>query len=343
MALPTAATTASLEETAASVRTCTRCRLHQGRTLAVPGEGPPEAAVLLLGEAPGREEDRSGRPFVGAAGKILDRALRAAKLPRAEVFVTNVVKCRPPSNRAPKADEVEACRPYLLAQIAALRPRMIVTLGSTSLKALTGSNLELKEARTQAHTFEGRAVLATYHPAAVLYNRKLEKELRSDMRKVVRLGRDRRPAVRSGGPRKGRPVRAVASSGGVVLDAEGRILLLKRVDESLWCLPKGTQEAGESLETTARREVQEETGLTVKLLRPVHVIRYAYFWPPENVNYDKTVSYFLAEPTGGALRLEAGFDEARWVTREEALALLHWKNDRDVVTKAFELLPAGSA
>lgn len=341
--MPDEAAAAALEETAASVRACVRCRLHESRTLAVPGEGRAGAAVFLLGEAPGREEDLSGRPFVGAAGKILDRALRAAKLARADVFVTNVVKCRPPSNRAPKADEVDACRAYLLGQIASVRPRVIVTLGSTSLKALTGSNVELKEARTRSHAFEGRVVIATYHPAAVLYNRKLEKELGSDLRKVARLVRERRPAVRSGAPRRGRPVKTVASSGGVVLDATGRILLLKRADESLWCLPKGTQEAGESLESTARREILEETGLRVKLLGPVHEIRYAYFWPPENLNYDKTVSYFLAEPTGGALHLEAGFDDARWVTREEALSLLHWRNDRDVVTKAFALVGARSA
>ena len=259
------------------------------------------------------------------------------------MFVTNVVKCRPPSNRAPKADEAEACRVHLLAQIAAVRPRVIVALGSTSLRALTGSDQELKESRTQSHAFEGRTVIATYHPAAVLYNRKLEQELRSDLRKVARPVRERRPSVRSGAPQKGRPVRTVASSGGVVLDTTGRILLLKRADESLWCLPKGTQEVGEALEAPARREILEETGLRVKLLGPVHAIRYAYFWPPENMNYDKTVSYFLAEPTGGALHLESGFDDARWVTREEALSLLHWRNDRDVVTKAFELLGARSA
>jgi len=103
------------------VRACTLCRLHEGRAHAVPGEGPLDPPVLLVGEAPGREEDASGRPFVGAAGRVLDKALRAAGLPRDAVFVTNVVKCRPPGNRAPKADEMEACRPYLLAQIELVR------------------------------------------------------------------------------------------------------------------------------------------------------------------------------------------------------------------------------
>ncbi len=320
------------------MRACTRCRLHEGRVLAVPGEGPLDAPVLLLGEAPGREEDAAGRPFVGAAGRILDAALRSARLDRASVYVTNLAKCRPPENRSPKADEVEACRPYLLAEIAAVRPRILVTLGSTALRGLLGPGYELKEARRKPLEFEGVPVVATYHPAAVLYNRKLERDLRNDLRRVVRLLRPPTARIKSGPPRKAMPVRATVSSGAVVADAAGRILLLKRVDEDIWCLPKGTQEAGESLEATALRELREETGLVVKLLRPLHTIHYSYYWPPGNVNYDKSVAYFLAEPVGGRLTPESGFDEARWVHPPEALRLLHWKNDREVVLRAFEIL-----
>lgn len=338
MAVPGEDRSKSLEETAARIRACTSCRLHAGRTHAVPGEGPLDANVLLLGEAPGREEDESGRPFVGAAGRILDTALKAARLPRETVYITNVVKCRPADNRAPKVDEIEACRPYLVAQIAALRPKVVVTLGSTSLNGLLGPGLELKEARRKPLQFGALPVVATYHPAAVLYNRKLERDLRNDLKRVVKMLRPPPARIKSGPPRTGTPLKPTASSGGVIADAEGRILLLKRADENIWCLPKGTQEPGETLEATAMREIREETGLVVKLIRSLHTIRYSYFWPPEAVNYDKSVTYFLAEPVGGRLKLEGGFDEARWVTRTEAPRLLHWKNDRDVVARAFEIL-----
>lgn len=329
-----------LEETAGRIRICTLCRLHEGRTHAVPGEGSVDADVLLLGEAPGREEDQSGRPFVGAAGRILDGALKAAPLARDSVFITNVVKCRPPDNRAPKADEIEACRPYLLAQIEAVRPKVLVTLGSTGLRGLQGPGIGLKEVRGKTLRFERIPVVPTYHPAGVLYNRKLERDLRNDLKRVAKLLRPPPARIRSGAPRTDKPLKPTSSSGGVIADAEGRILLLKRADERIWCLPKGTQEPGETLAKTAVREIREETGLIVKLLGPLLTIRYSYFWPPGAVNYDKSVAYFLAEPVAGRLQLESGFDEARWVTRAEALRLLHWKNDRNVVTRAFEVLEA---
>src|SRR6266508_573660 len=160
-----------LEETARAIRTCTRCRLHAGRTHAVPGDGPFDADVVMVGEAPGKAEDASGRPFMGAAGKVLDKVLGAARLARGSVFITNVVKCRPPANRAPRADEIEACRPYLLTQIAAVRPKAVVTLGSTALRGVLGSALQLKDARTKRLALDDVPVVPTYHPAAILYNR----------------------------------------------------------------------------------------------------------------------------------------------------------------------------
>jgi len=331
---------AILEEAAQQIRTCTRCRLHEGRVHAVPGEGPLDADVFLIGEAPGRDEDASGRPFVGAAGKILNKALAAARLPRDSVFVTNVVKCRPPANRGPRADELESCRPYLATQIAVVRPKVLVTLGSTALRGLLGKGPELKDIRGRAAVFEGIPVVPTYHPAAILYNRRLEASLRADLRKAARMARSKRLRIRSGPPRETKPTRPTASSGAAIVGPDGRILLLKRADEEIWCLPKGTVEPGETLEETAIREVQEETGLRVKLLRPLHEVRYSFYWPPAAVNYDKTVTYFLAEPIGGWIAPEPGFDEARWVTRPEALRLLHWKNDKDVVARAFEAVRA---
>lgn len=176
-----------LSKTAAAVRACTRCRLHATRIHAVPGEGPIDASVFVIGEAPGRDEDASGRPFAGAAGKILDKVLQAAGLPRGETYITNVVKCRPPANRAPKADEIGSCRPYLLAQIEAVRPKIIITLGATALRGVLGRGVQFKEARGTTIEFGGVPLLPTYHPAAVLYNRRLEGGIRRDLRKATRL------------------------------------------------------------------------------------------------------------------------------------------------------------
>lgn len=327
-----------LEALAHQVRACTLCPLHEGRTLAVPGEGPFDASVLIVGEAPGREEDASGRPFVGSAGAVLTKVLASAGLSREDAFITNVVKCRPPGNRAPKPDEIEACRPYLLRQHELVRPKVIVALGSSALRGLLGPGVELREARSRELRHRETPVVGTYHPAAVLYRRKLEAELRRDVQRAARVLRASKPRVRSGRPRSGRPFETTISSGAVVANPDGRILLLRRADEDIWCLPKGTVEAGETLEATAIREVLEESGLRVKLLRPLLTIHYKYYWPPRDVNVDKTVAYFLSEPVGGGLKPERGFDEARWVSGAQALRLLHWKNDRDVVRGALAIL-----
>lgn len=189
----------ALEATARTIRACTQCRLHTTRIRAVPGEGPVFAPILLLGEAPGRDEDAAGRPFVGRAGRILDAALAAAHIPRESVFITNVVKCRAPGNRRPKPDEAAACRDYLMGQIASVQPRVIVTLGATALRGVLGPGHELRTARGKRLGLGGIPVVATYHPAAVLYNRRLERELRRD------LGRVARSAMPSRVPRERRP------------------------------------------------------------------------------------------------------------------------------------------
>ncbi len=328
---------ATLEETASAVRVCTRCPLHTTRTHAVPGEGPSQATILLLGEAPGRDEDASGRPFVGRAGKILDRSLAAAGIERASVFITNVVKCRPPKNRRPKGKEVAACRLYLLAQIEAARPRVVVTLGATALHGLLGPGHVFKAARREHLRFGDVRVLATYHPAAVLYNRNLEGALRRDLARAAQAAKPARRRVLSRPARKDRETRPAVSCGGVILDAAHRVLLLRRADEGIWCLPKGTMEAGETPEGTALREIEEESGLQVRLVRPAGTIAFTYYWPPHDVNYARTVVYFLAEPVHGEVRLEPGFDAFRWASKEEALRLLHWEDTRGVVRLAFEL------
>jgi 8-oxo-dGTP pyrophosphatase MutT (NUDIX family) len=129
----------------------------------------------------------------------------------------------------------------------------------------------------------------------------------------------------------------------VVVGRDRRVLLLRRADEGTWGLPKGKIEPRESPEEAAIREVLEETGLSVRLLGPLAEVRYAYYWPPRRRNYDKRVTYYLANPVSGRLRAESGFDEVRWVSRREAMTLLSWPNDKDVVGKAFDAIPSKRA
>ena len=165
----------SLEGIAEEIRTCNLCRLAESRLNAVPGEGPGNAQLFLVGEGPGSEEDRQGRPFVGKAGELLNESLETAGLSRAEVFITNVVKCRPPSNRAPLRDEAEACRPYLERQLTLIKPKIICLLGNTAIESLLG---EAKPGiRGKLATVGGRNLFPTIHPAAAIYNPRLRKVL----------------------------------------------------------------------------------------------------------------------------------------------------------------------
>ncbi|MFA0757887.1 MAG: hypothetical protein PVTTEEND_001584 [Candidatus Fervidibacter sp.] len=182
------ATLTALDELHQQILTCTRCPLHQNRTHAVPGEGNPRAKVMFIGEAPGEQEDAQGRPFVGPAGRFLNELLALAGLSREEVFITNVVKCRPPNNRTPANDEVAACRPYLEAQIALIRPAVVCLLGGAALKALLP---ELKATITQVHgqpfTKSGIVFVPLLHPAAALHQPKWKDILRQDMLKLKAL------------------------------------------------------------------------------------------------------------------------------------------------------------
>jgi len=176
----------SLSLIAEQVRACTKCPLSLNRTNAVPGEGPPDAAVVIIGEGPGRNEDLQGRPFVGAAGKQLDGLLKDAGLVRDDVYITNVVKCRPPENRRPTDAEAEACHPYLERQIQLLRPTVIVLLGDSALKRfLPGQTLG--GAHGRLFNREGLALFPTYHPAAMIYNRTLEKVSSEDFEALGKI------------------------------------------------------------------------------------------------------------------------------------------------------------
>ena len=173
----------SIEKVAEEVRGCTLCALAKGRKLAVPGEGPANPPIMLIGEGPGFHENEQGRPFVGPAGKFLEALLGAIGFRRSEVFIANVVKCRPPNNRDPLPGEIGACDPYLQRQIELLDPKIIVTLGRYSMaKFFPGQTIS--RIHGQSRLRDGRHVIAMYHPAAALHNPRLRTVIEDDFKKV---------------------------------------------------------------------------------------------------------------------------------------------------------------
>jgi len=177
----------TLEKIASEVRVCTLCGLHKGRNKAVPGEGPANAEIMLIGEGPGFNEDQQGRPFVGAAGNFLNELLAQAGLKREDVWITNVVKCRPPSNRDPMPDEVGTCtQTYLDRQIAAIDPKIIITLGRFSMgKYMPG--VKITQVHGQMKRVGDRFVIAMFHPAAALHQAALKPAILADFAKVPQL------------------------------------------------------------------------------------------------------------------------------------------------------------
>ncbi|NIM98397.1 MAG: uracil-DNA glycosylase [candidate division Zixibacteria bacterium] len=150
------------------IKNCTKCHLGYTRTNFVFGVGNPQAKLMLIGEAPGREEDLQGEPFVGAAGKLLDAMLAAINFKREDVFIANILKCRPPENRDPRPEEIETCKPYLLRQIQLIQPKIILALGRISAQVLLETKSPLGQLRGKFHDFNGIKLLVTYHPAALL-------------------------------------------------------------------------------------------------------------------------------------------------------------------------------
>ncbi len=205
--MTTAERKAALEAIAAEVRVCDRCRLAAGRTNAVPGEGHPDTEVVFVGEGPGQNEDRQGRPFVGAAGTLLEQLLGMIGWQRDEVFITNVVKCRPPNNRDPEPDEIAACAPFLQRQLAALDPAVLVTLGRFSLQTfMPGDRISRVHGTERAidPSTGARAAVgyAMYHPAAALRQGALKETMQRDMAAVpevlIRARAMRRPTEPDG-------------------------------------------------------------------------------------------------------------------------------------------------
>lgn len=185
----------NIRELEIEIKKCKKCRLWQSRTNAVPGEGDYKAKIMFVGEAPGFHEDRQGRPFVGAAGKLLTQLIESIGLKRESVYITNVVKCRPPNNRDPQEDEIETCTPYLLEQIKLIKPDIIVALGrhsanffyklkGESFKGITSERGKVSEIEIDNRKLQ---LLPTYHPAAALYNPRLREYLEKDFTKLKEL------------------------------------------------------------------------------------------------------------------------------------------------------------
>lgn len=185
---PAAASTAGtdeLTELGIIARACTKCRLAGSRTQVVYGTGSHTADLMFVGEAPGRDEDLQGEPFVGRAGQLLTDIIKAMRLTRADVYISNVVKCRPPENRNPEPDELDACRPYLRRQIQLIQPKVIVALGRFALQSLTEKSYSISSVRGQWLEHEGVRIMPTFHPAYLLRTPAAKKDVWSDMKKVM--------------------------------------------------------------------------------------------------------------------------------------------------------------
>ncbi len=175
-----------LSEVAQEVSACTQCPLHLARRKAVPGEGPANAEIMFIGEAPGFHEDVQGRPFVGAAGQFLDELLEGIGLKREEVYITNVIKCRPPGNRDPEPEELAACAPYLDRQIQAIHPKVIVTLGRFSMAKFV-PNAKISQIHGRPFKVRGQLVVPMYHPAAALHQPSLRRVVEADFAQLPEL------------------------------------------------------------------------------------------------------------------------------------------------------------
>ncbi len=175
----------TLQELSASLYNCQRCKLAKlGRTQVVFGVGNPHAEIMFVGEGPGYYEDQQGEPFVGAAGKLLNQLLQSAGLSRSQVYIANVIKCRPPNNRDPEPDEVDTCKPFLLQQIALIKPKVVCTLGNWATQTLLEKKVGITKVRGQAFNLKDFVIFPLLHPAAALHQGSLQEPLREDFRKL---------------------------------------------------------------------------------------------------------------------------------------------------------------
>src|SRR5216117_837369 len=169
------------------IMACTKCDLHKSRKNAVPGEGPIGAKIMFVGEGPGQNEDEQGRPFVGAAGKLLTELLGSIGVSRSDVFITNIVKCRPPNNRAPRKAEIEACNPYMMSQIRLVKPRIVCPLGTPAIATVLGQEYSATKVHGKPTSKGDVTILPMYHPAAALYDASLKEVLALDFKTLKEL------------------------------------------------------------------------------------------------------------------------------------------------------------
>jgi uracil-DNA glycosylase family 4 len=174
----------TLEAIRSELGDCTRCRLHEERQSLVFGEGNPHASLVFVGEAPGREEDLQGRPFVGQAGELLTRIIEAIDLTREEVYIANIVKCRPPQNRNPQPDEIRTCLPFLRKQLEAIRPKIICALGTFAAQTLLETEERISLLRGKFYAYQGARLMPTYHPAFLLRNPQRKRDVWEDMKAI---------------------------------------------------------------------------------------------------------------------------------------------------------------
>ncbi len=177
----------TLEEVQKELGDCKRCKLHRGRKTIVFGEGNEKATLMFIGEGPGFDEDVQGRPFVGRAGQLLTKIIQSINLPREEVYIANIIKCRPPQNRNPEPDEIQSCSPFLMKQILAIRPKIICALGTFSAQTLLKTDTKITALRGKVFDLGGIKVIPTYHPAFLLRNPDKKREVWEDMKKIVEL------------------------------------------------------------------------------------------------------------------------------------------------------------
>jgi DNA polymerase len=166
---------------------CTRCKLHTGRKTVVFGVGNPDAELLFVGEAPGRDEDREGVPFVGRAGQLLTKIIASIGLTRDEVYIANVIKCRPPNNRNPEPDEVQTCEPFLFRQLEVIRPKVVVALGAFAIRTLLDTDKAISRLRGTVYDYRGAKLVPTFHPAFLLRSPDRKRDVWEDMKKVRTL------------------------------------------------------------------------------------------------------------------------------------------------------------
>ena len=195
----------TLQELSQSLHNCQRCKLAKlGRTRVVFGVGNPQATVMFVGEAPGFHEDQQGEPFVGAAGKLLNELLQSAGLSRSDIYIANVIKCRPPNNRDPESDEVETCKPFLMQQIALIRPKLVCTLGNWATQTLLERKVGITKVRGQAFYLKDFVLFPLLHPAAALHQGGLLDPLREDFKKLKdfldRHSREQAPSASPSSP-----------------------------------------------------------------------------------------------------------------------------------------------